>query len=209
MRFGMRTASEKLLEEHGYWMDFFQTVEDSFANQVSKLPAGWRFECMKPSYNGLWLPGILLCPHNESMMGAVSLQSLIIATNPYEVVASIIHSAFEQCQSEHAEFPKLETGLKWNSNFAVSSSFNHPLSPSTYKNDIQSTLGELFPAAATTNVKCPVKKSKEHPHHNYEDRLLDVVIHLNDTHEWTRQQIADWLDSLSIDLTLQPISKGG
>lgn len=29
-----------------------------------------------------------------------------------------------------------------------------------------------------------------------------VVIHLNDYHHWTREKIADWLDTLDVDLTL-------
>ena len=28
------------------------------------------------------------------------------------------------------------------------------------------------------------------------DDLLDCIIHLNDIHEWTRERIADWVDSL-------------
>lgn len=30
--------------------------------------------------------------------------------------------------------------------------------------------------------------------------LINVIIHLNDNHEWTRTQIADWLDTLDLDL---------
>lgn len=30
----------------------------------------------------------------------------------------------------------------------------------------------------------------------YTEELMYVVIHLNDTHRWTREQIADWLDSV-------------
>lgn len=31
--------------------------------------------------------------------------------------------------------------------------------------------------------------------------ITDVVMHLNDNHKWTREAIADWLDTLDVDLT--------
>lgn len=30
--------------------------------------------------------------------------------------------------------------------------------------------------------------------------LVNVVMHLNDDHKWTREQIADWLDTLDLNL---------
>jgi hypothetical protein len=37
----------------------------------------------------------------------------------------------------------------------------------------------------------------------YQDAVLSAAImHLNDKHAWTREKIADWLDSLDIDLTV-------
>lgn len=33
--------------------------------------------------------------------------------------------------------------------------------------------------------------------------LYHVVIHLNDEHHWHREQIADWLDGLDIDLSFK------
>jgi|SRR5881398_324037 len=34
--------------------------------------------------------------------------------------------------------------------------------------------------------------------------LFEVVVHLNDIHEWTRPEIADWLETLDVDLSLTP-----
>ena len=45
----------------------------------------------------------------------------------------------------------------------------------------------VFPTK-TVDVKCPAQ------------RLVDLVIHLNDSHHWSREQIADWLDTLDADL---------
>lgn len=36
--------------------------------------------------------------------------------------------------------------------------------------------------------------------HGGVDLLEEVIIHLNDRHKWSREQIADWLDSLDVDL---------
>lgn len=37
--------------------------------------------------------------------------------------------------------------------------------------------------------------------------LVTIVIHLNDSHRWTRGAIADWLDTLDVDLTVHPIEE--
>lgn len=34
--------------------------------------------------------------------------------------------------------------------------------------------------------------------------IPSLVMHLNDDHKWTREQIADWLDTLDIDLSAKP-----
>lgn len=35
--------------------------------------------------------------------------------------------------------------------------------------------------------------------------LKGLIIHLNDEHKWTREQIADWLETLDVDLELGKI----
>lgn len=46
------------------------------------------------------------------------------------------------------------------------------------------------PGLSTNNGRCV-----------YENReLFYIIIHLNDCHKWTREQIADWLDALDLDL---------
>jgi hypothetical protein len=37
----------------------------------------------------------------------------------------------------------------------------------------------------------------QHPVDKRRYRLRDAIISLNDTHQWTREQIADWLDEIS------------
>lgn len=64
------------------------------------------------------------------------------------------------------------------------------------------TLTGLFPGL-TEIVHCPACD-------DYDELcgLTDLIIHLNDGHEWTREQIADWLETLPVDLTLVSASKG-
>ena len=47
-------------------------------------------------------------------------------------------------------------------------------------------------------VKCPEMDRPEPMH------VSTAVIHLNDHHKWSRERIADWLDTLDIDLTIRP-----
>jgi len=51
-------------------------------------------------------------------------------------------------------------------------------------------------------VCCP------HPGCDVGSSVDRVVIHLNDYHRWAREMIADWLDTLSIDLTVQDEPEG-
>jgi len=37
--------------------------------------------------------------------------------------------------------------------------------------------------------------------------LMEVIMHLNDADKWTRESIADWLDTLEIDLSFKPLEK--
>jgi hypothetical protein len=52
-----------------------------------------------------------------------------------------------------------------------------------------------------------VEQIAVHPVAKNVNSIRNIIINLNDVHKWTREQIADWLDSLDVDLTFQ--SKGG
>jgi hypothetical protein len=56
-------------------------------------------------------------------------------------------------------------------------------------------LEEVF--GAFSNVPYPCKC------YSFDGALDEVIMHLNDAEEWSREQIADWLDSLDIDLTVK------
>lgn len=71
----------------------------------------------------------------------------------------------------------------------------------TTGSNVLKTLAGVFPgldgATAKSPCKCEVAKAGL-------VNLGQVVIHLNDTHQWTRDRIADWLDTLDIDLSAKP-----
>jgi hypothetical protein len=61
----------------------------------------------------------------------------------------------------------------------------------TYGAGIVDELARILP-----NVRAEVR----HPVAKCPDRLDRIIVSLNDTHRWTREQIADWLDTLDLDL---------
>ncbi|HET9118502.1 MAG TPA: hypothetical protein VFN75_10605 [Pseudonocardiaceae bacterium] len=63
-------------------------------------------------------------------------------------------------------------------------------------------LTQLFPALTDNATVCPAVGACG-PY-----RLDHVIQHLNDQHRWARERIADWLDTLDIDLTMQPAAAG-
>lgn len=83
-------------------------------------------------------------------------------------------------------------------------------------------LAKLVPAIETAEVRCPAAGKRLARRANWspnavppkcgygkkKSSLNAIIIHLNDGHKWTREQIADWLDTLDIDLTLQPAATG-
>jgi len=65
-------------------------------------------------------------------------------------------------------------------------------------------LSDLFPNLHGEQMRCPKSKCRG----KYKADLASMIQHLNDYHKWTRERIADWLDSLDVDLSLQPVGEG-
>lgn len=75
-----------------------------------------------------------------------------------------------------------------------------PISPS---GGIYNQLLKVCPSLATFESKCPAcrgtRKFNPEP-----QNLGNLIPHLNDSHKWTREHIANWLDSLEdVDLTIR------
>lgn len=65
--------------------------------------------------------------------------------------------------------------------------------------DTTAILEEAIPGFNQMKVK--------HPVHGDEEYLRTTIINLNDSHRWTREQIADWLETLDHDLTIRTESR--
>jgi hypothetical protein len=75
----------------------------------------------------------------------------------------------------------------------------YALSSST--NTVESTLLGICPSL-NARVKLPCACNLHTP-------LSTAIQHLNDNHRWARERIADWLDSLNLDLTLNNATSKG
>lgn len=68
------------------------------------------------------------------------------------------------------------------------------------------TLRSTFPAAfRDARIACPACTTRDDKHWSPAgakplDTLDRIIICLNDSHKWTREQVADWLDTLDLDL---------
>lgn len=71
------------------------------------------------------------------------------------------------------------------------------VSPADWEELPQTDFEELSKSlpGSHVSVDCPVCDKSSH-----RELLPDIIIHLNDEHHWTREQIADWLETLDIDL---------
>jgi len=64
---------------------------------------------------------------------------------------------------------------------------------------VETIMSTLFPVL-NSYIRCPVKEC-EFKHSKAS--LKNVIIGLNDRHKWTREQIADWLESLDLNLEVK------
>ena len=71
-------------------------------------------------------------------------------------------------------------------------------------------LSKLFPSLRSMVMHCPYDGSLACGScpHIYPMALSHIIVHLNDSHKWSRERIADWLETLPVDLTLKAVSKG-
>lgn len=92
-----------------------------------------------------------------------------------------------------------------------------PIDPVKPPADPDWELARLFPRLLDTEVHCPAQGRQFPPGSGLYGscppavtpaRIAKVIVHLNDHHCWTREQIADWLETLDLDLTVQPSQQG-
>lgn len=99
----------------------------------------------------------------------------------------------------------------WLEGIPTAGSFK-PSSPTVNPtSNITRGLKEILPAI-TAKVKYPcqtyqAQEEKDCLAVSHEGSLDQVIMHLNDSHRWTREQIADWLESLDIDLQFKNLEE--
>jgi hypothetical protein len=64
-------------------------------------------------------------------------------------------------------------------------------------------LEKLIPGFRKMKEPCPVEECPDKSQTGLNALLHGTVMHLNDKHKWTREHIADWLDTLDHDLTFK------
>lgn len=78
--------------------------------------------------------------------------------------------------------------------------------PNVDGNKVIAAMGSVVPDIGQT-VNCPAKTVNPNLSKDTDcvlsKSLSDLIIHLNDTHRWSREAIADWLESLDLDLELR------
>jgi hypothetical protein len=67
---------------------------------------------------------------------------------------------------------------------------------------VQRNLKKLFPGLIEL-VTCPICKNKDATIEPQQMQLDRAIIHLNDTHSWSREAVADWLESLDVDIAMK------
>lgn len=91
----------------------------------------------------------------------------------------------------------------------LNNSFDPPNMSSVFEFDTvafdTAALSERLPGVDRI-VKFPCKCVS--PKHRFEDTLFRVIIHLNDEVKWSREAIADWIESLDINTEFKVPKKG-
>lgn len=161
--------------------------------------AGWK--AMICEYEGAFqLSTQLTCSHGMGCTEFISGQLVLFAQQPSVIADLIISHARQACQEAHEPAPVIDYAENaWK--------YAYLTVPSTFYgwnsyggNPVVDGLSKLVPSIATELVACPACIGVEAP-------IATVIPHINDTHRWTREQIADWLETLNIDLTIRPQDK--
>lgn len=82
-----------------------------------------------------------------------------------------------------------------------------PESHPSFGSEVVGSLAKAIPGFKSMKQECPYEKN-EGCSGAGGAYLWNAIVHLNDYHKWTREQIADWLETLDHDLTMHPVGGG-
>lgn len=129
--------------------------------------------------------------------GSVYVAGAYTESVMYEAVGGLVWQALPGCgcpMCKPSGGSPLATATSWKK---ISDTTKIELPP------VVADLARLVPAVLDHHTECPEGCVSLEPLPIYQ-----IVIHLNDYHRYQREKIADWLETLDVDLTLQPCSQG-
>lgn len=113
--------------------------------------------------------------------------------------ATHAEEVFQKFQESHEQLAQLlESFSTWKDT-----------TPKVYTPPVWERMREILPQESLkTLVPCPggevwgypVQDEEKDEGCGWEDSVWSMIPHLNDDHKWSRERIADWLDTLDIDL---------
>lgn len=148
------------------------------------------------------------CSHGTHYTEQITDKTILFALNPEALVDALVSRLPLACPEEHEPAPVIDyVSQLWDSaqftvipmQYVTWGSFN---SYSGFgSNSIVSGLAKLVPAISGDAFPCPMDEC------SMRSTISSLIPHINDTHKWSREAIADWLDSLDVDLTIRPVDK--
>lgn len=163
-------------------------------------PMGWKV-ALSPSDNPVLLAVTVrvTCHHGHVYIQTASYQ--LVEQAPPEYLANEVLRAFHnECKAGHPSALKPGAFIPPTWMMSKYAKFTPAASQASPANAVVDGLAEIIPGIGDAVEACPDDECIT-PDRNIPIAVL--IVHLNDVHRWTRERIADWLDSLDIDLTIQ------
>jgi hypothetical protein len=183
-----------------YWSRF----ETALINY--SIDQGWSVESILYSYHYHYHSSHchdyhMRCPHGWVLEISVPEDLLLIAPSNSEdvIVFAVMAQVIKWCACSHPDYDPTPLNYPSQNTFV-------PASKSVSKKNPKDDLEALIPGMSLV-VRCPANK-RPVLHCDKSGVIGWLVIHLNDSHKWSFDRIAHWLESLDVDLTFQPSSRG-
>lgn len=149
------------------------------------------------------------CSHGTHYAEQITGKTILFAQNPEALVKALVSRLPLACPEEHEPAPIIDYVsqlwdsaqftvipahyVTWGGGFTSYSGYG--------SNSVVSGLAKLVPAISGEAFPCPVDECAQR------SIISSLIPHINDLHKWSREAIADWLDSLDVDLTIRPVDK--
>lgn len=168
---------------HGSLVNITNLEHYDACGKMSQVAAshGLYLQGTQRSQTGAYTTFEFRCRHGVWLRESVNDQVMYQAKNIDDILAVVVWRVKQWCICDHLQMPV--------------ASYDAPSS------QVIDELITLAPVLDTSMQYCP-DCSNWSPPNSFRLTLGSVIIHLNDHHHWTRERIADWLDTLNIDLTI-------